>query len=427
MIHGGSEGPFRRVLDGADDQGPFVLFAVLLPLRRPAADGVGGVDRRSVGGMEHSIKASGCPDGDAAVRHHLPVDLVAGLPVAALSPTSVVAIHVLIRYVDVVADQYAHAGRAAGARHALNLPRGRRSPVIASGLAALFVGRTERGERSRLALVSRGCDNDCRTPPVARARSWAFAAVLPVCAATSFSGSVWWRNGDRTARLDCTSRRHRGPAGRLISIIAMTVALLGPNGEQDNLGPASQRCAGDPGRRVRVAGRRVGAPRCAIRARRRVGMVFQDPDDQLFMPAVAQDVAFGRPTLTAHDVSPVGWRALDAVGMGTVAQRAPHHLSFGQRRRWRSPRFLNMDPESWFSMSRVPTWIPPVVEGSQGPGSLDVTMLMVTRLPVVFAWQLCPHASSLCPGRIRYDGSHPRASHRLPKLLAISAGLPLRR
>ena len=68
--------------------------------------------------------------------------------------------------------------------------------------------------------------------------------------------------------------------------------------------------------------------------RRRVGLVFQNPDDQLFMPSVFEDVAFGPRNL---GLSPgvVERRvrgALAAVGMGESVGRAPHHLSLGEKK-----------------------------------------------------------------------------------------------
>ena len=80
--------------------------------------------------------------------------------------------------------------------------------------------------------------------------------------------------------------------------------------------------------------------------RRRVGIVFQDPDDQLFMPTVRQDVAFGPATLgvAGDDLDRLVADALETVGMSGSADRAPHHLSFGQRRRVALATVLSMDP-----------------------------------------------------------------------------------
>ena len=80
--------------------------------------------------------------------------------------------------------------------------------------------------------------------------------------------------------------------------------------------------------------------------RRRVGIVFQDPDDQLFMPTVRQDVAFGPANLgvAGDDLDRLVADALETVGMSGSADRAPHHLSFGQRRRVALATVLSMDP-----------------------------------------------------------------------------------
>ncbi len=69
--------------------------------------------------------------------------------------------------------------------------------------------------------------------------------------------------------------------------------------------------------------------------RRRVGLVFQNPDDQLFMPRVFDDVAFGAinlgfpPEVVERKVR----EALEAVGMAGFAGRAPHHLSLGEKKK----------------------------------------------------------------------------------------------
>ena len=63
--------------------------------------------------------------------------------------------------------------------------------------------------------------------------------------------------------------------------------------------------------------------------RRQVGVVFQDPDDMLFMPTVRQDVAFGPANLglTREQIDERVRRALEMVGMTESADRPPHHLS----------------------------------------------------------------------------------------------------
>jgi cobalt/nickel transport system ATP-binding protein len=80
--------------------------------------------------------------------------------------------------------------------------------------------------------------------------------------------------------------------------------------------------------------------------RARVGLVFQDPDDQLFSPTVRDDVAFGpmHMGLPAEEVEQRVEQALAAVGMQGSEARVPHHLSVGQRKRVSLATVLSMDP-----------------------------------------------------------------------------------
>jgi cobalt/nickel transport system ATP-binding protein len=76
-------------------------------------------------------------------------------------------------------------------------------------------------------------------------------------------------------------------------------------------------------------------------------MVFQDPDDQLFMPTVFEDVAFGplNAGLAADEVDRRVRAALDQVGLGPVAQRPPYKLSAGEKRGVAIATVLAMEPD----------------------------------------------------------------------------------
>jgi cobalt/nickel transport system ATP-binding protein len=139
--------------------------------------------------------------------------------------------------------------------------------------------------------------------------------------------------------------------------------------------------------------------------RGRVGLVFQDPDDQLFMPTVREDVAFGPLNL---GVSPgrVDERvaeALAAVRMEYAASRAPHQLSLGERRRVAiatvlamRPQLLVLDEPSANLDPRARRELLDVLS------TIDRTMLVVTHdLP--FAAELCERAVILSRGRIVAD------------------------
>jgi len=81
--------------------------------------------------------------------------------------------------------------------------------------------------------------------------------------------------------------------------------------------------------------------------RRTVGMVFQDPDDQLFMSTVFDDVAFGPLNLglPIDEVNSRVEKALETVGVSHLKDRPPHRLSTGQKRRVAIASVLSMSPD----------------------------------------------------------------------------------
>lgn len=81
--------------------------------------------------------------------------------------------------------------------------------------------------------------------------------------------------------------------------------------------------------------------------RQKVGLVFQNPDDQLFAPTVIEDVAFGPMNLGLSDneVDERVEEALKLVGMTGLEKKAPHHLSGGQKKRVAIAGILAMRPE----------------------------------------------------------------------------------
>lgn len=125
------------------------------------------------------------------------------------------------------------------------------------------------------------------------------------------------------------------------------VALVGPNGAGKStlllhLNGVFRATNGS----VRVAGEPI-TDQTIRRVRARVGMVFQDPDDQLFSPTVFDDVAFG-PLHMGLDEAEVRHRvawALEQVGMRGAEGRMPHHLSLGQRKRVAVATVLSMHPD----------------------------------------------------------------------------------
>jgi cobalt/nickel transport system ATP-binding protein len=81
--------------------------------------------------------------------------------------------------------------------------------------------------------------------------------------------------------------------------------------------------------------------------RQKVGLVFQDSDNQLFMPTVLEDVAFGplNLSLSQHEAQERALAALDEVGMSKLSGKAPYHLSAGEKKRVAIAGILAMRPE----------------------------------------------------------------------------------
>ncbi len=184
------------------------------------------------------------------------------------------------------------------------------------------------------------------------------------------------------------------------------VALLGPNGAGKTTlalhlnGVLTARSGS-----VRVSGMPV--VRANLREiRRRVGLVFQDPDDQLFMPTVAEDVRFGPANfgLRGAELDARAAAALDAVGMGEHGARSPMHLSGGQRRRVALATVLACEPDI-LVLDEPSSNLEPVARRELARTLLDLdrTMLMITHdLP--YAAQLCPRSVVLDDGVVVADG-----------------------
>jgi cobalt/nickel transport system ATP-binding protein len=184
------------------------------------------------------------------------------------------------------------------------------------------------------------------------------------------------------------------------------VALLGPNGAGKTtlvlqLNGMLEGAVGA----VRIGGLELG-PRTRKEIRSRVGVVFQDPDDQLFMPTVEADVAFGPANqgLRGDELRARVDAALERVGLSDERAKAPHTLSAGQRRRAAIAGVLAMEP-SVLVLDEPSSALDPAArrELADVIASLRITTLLVTHdLP--YALELCPRSVVLDNGVVAADG-----------------------
>lgn len=185
------------------------------------------------------------------------------------------------------------------------------------------------------------------------------------------------------------------------------VAILGPNGAGKSTlvlhlnGVLTAESGSVYIGGVRVDRTTVGA------IRQRVGLVFQDPDDQLFMPTVEQDVAFGPANFGVQGAARATAvdDALAAVGMTDRRRRSPSRLSVGERRRAALATVLACRPKA-LVLDEPAANLDPVArrELADVLDTLPTTTLMVTHdLP--YAHRVCTRAVVLDDGAIVADGS----------------------
>lgn len=184
------------------------------------------------------------------------------------------------------------------------------------------------------------------------------------------------------------------------------VALLGPNGAgKTTLVLALLGVVLPTAGTIEIMGQRLTAE-SAFDLRRHLGLVFQDPNDQLFMPTVRDDVAFGPANhgVTGRELERLVAEALDRVGAGHLAERAPHHLSGGERRRVAIAGVLAMRPRMLI-MDEPSSGLDPAGrrEFTELLSALPETLLLVTH-DLEFARALCDRALVLDEGHLVGDG-----------------------
>lgn len=184
------------------------------------------------------------------------------------------------------------------------------------------------------------------------------------------------------------------------------VAVLGPNGAGKttlalHLNGILRASAG----RLQVAGLEMTDDNLG-EIRRRVGLVFQDPNDQLFMPSVREDVAFGPANLGigGDDLDRRVMTALESVDGIEFASRPPHHLSGGEKRRAALATVLVMEP-SILVFDEPSSGLDPAGrrELIDTLHDLPMTQILITH-DMSLAFELCPRSVIVNGGRVVASG-----------------------
>ena len=197
------------------------------------------------------------------------------------------------------------------------------------------------------------------------------------------------------------------------------VALIGPNGAGKSTLLLHLNGILHSDGVVRVLGRSVDDKNLRW-VRSKVGLVFQNPDDQLFSPTVFDDVAFGPINMgySEAEVRESVTRALDWVGMTDYEQRSPHHLSVGEKKRIAIATVLSMMPE--ILVIDEPT-------SNLDPHSKWSLISLLKRLPMTkiiashdleLVQALCQRAIILDHGEVITDGA---TSHILADISLLKA------
>jgi cobalt/nickel transport system ATP-binding protein len=208
------------------------------------------------------------------------------------------------------------------------------------------------------------------------------------------------------------------------------VGLVGPNGAGKSTLLVAMGGFVPASGRIAVAGH-VLCRASARDVRRHLGLVFQDPDDMLFMPRVEDDVAFGPVTmgLAPEEVKARVREALAAVGLEGFEPRAPHHLSVGEKQRAAlatvlamRPQVLVLDEPSGSLDPRARRRLIELLKGLAGT-------ILVAGHDLDLVLEVCPRTVLLYEGRVAADGPTPQVltdrglleSHGLELPISVAA------
>ena len=307
----------------------------------------------------------------------------------------ILAIQFLYRYLFVISEQAQHMRLAALSRSGANARRVLHFHAAAGAVGVLFARSWERADGIYNAMLARGFEKATggrgqESADRGQGTEDRGAEVVRV-------RNLHYRYPDGTQALDGVD--FHLDAGEC-------VALLGANGSGKTTFVLHLNGLLEGEGWVEVCGMPVTKDNlAAIRAK--AGLVFQDSDEQLFMPTVLEDVAFGPANLgLAPEQAAARAKAmLEQVGMGGALHKAPYHLSAGEKRRVAIAGVLAMQPEILVLDEPTTFLDPPAQRGlAKLLAGLPQAKLLVTH-DVEFARSLATRAVFFEHGKVAGEGS----------------------
>ena len=184
-----------------------------------------------------------------------------------------------------------------------------------------------------------------------------------------------------------------------------TVGIVGPNGAGKSTLLLHLNGILKGSGRVMIGGEEINGGNLR-EIRRAVGLVFQDPEDQLFTPTVHDDVAFGplNMRLSTSEVERKVKRALEIVNLAGFERRSSHHLSYGEKKRVALATVLALEPKI-VALDEPTSNLDPRSrdEFIRHLGRLDATTIIATHDLDMVA-ELCARTIVLVGGRVAADG-----------------------
>ncbi len=285
-------------------------------------------------------------------------------------------------------------------------------------MGVLFVRSLRRSERVDLAMRSRG------------EREWFGGTDMETSMEKSLSGRSEWAVEMKGVGYSYAGSNSLALRGIDLSIRSGSkTVLMGMNGAGKStlislLNGLAQVSKG----MYRLFGQEI-TEKNAMHARRGVGVVYQDPDDQLFSPTVSEDIAYGPSNmgLSESEIEDRVTYAIGAVGLSALADKSPFELSYGQKRRvaiagvmaMRPPMMVLDEPMAYLD-PRGRDELQALLEQLHLMG----TTLIVATHDVDFAAEWADHVIILRDGKVLAEGD---VSLLFDEKIVYEAGLHLPR